>query len=247
MSIKHISNSLAPELAYNEVGIVLHTLKYSENKMIVHMLTKGRGRCNFITTMSLKVRKNIFQPMTILEFQAIKSKTELGVISQAELGIPLHNLSMDLSKCTISIFLAELLYRIVKEPLDDVNMYNFVEDSIVQLNDMEVGIGNFHLWFLVHFAYYMGYHFPHEYHSGMWLDIKSGAYTDYAPIHNLRIAPQYAEVISKLQMMPLDQVCSVELNRQSRTDILNGVVDYFSYHCDNFSSVKSIEILAQVF
>lgn len=242
-----MQRSLTPPTAYSECGIVLHTLKYSDNKLIIHLLTKNRGRSNYIATVSSRVRKNIFQPLTIIDFQAVRTKSELGKMTEAEIAIGLHNLSLDVAKGTIAIFIAELLYKIVKEPLDDERMFDFARDSIVALNSMENGVSNFHIWFLVHFAYYLGYQIPAEYHQGEWLDIKSGNYTPYAPLHLLRIAPQYAQVIDLINHTQLSEVGKISLTRSMRVDLLNGLVDYYSYHCDTFGSIKSIEILSTVF
>lgn len=211
------------------------------------MLTRSRGRSNYIVTLNSRVKKNIFQPLTILEFQAISTKTELGKINQAEISLPLHNISMDIAKSTVAIFIAELLYRIVKEPLDDQNLYLFAQNSIEQLNEMEGGVANFHIWFLVHFAFYMGYELPREHNSGEWLDIKTGSCTPYQPAHMLKIQPVYAELLHRFSVTPLKDIPSIELSRVARRDLLHAMVDYFSYHCDTFNCVRSIEILSEVF
>lgn len=242
-----MQRSVSPVNAYSELGIVLHAIKYSDNKLIIHLLTQNNGRMNYIATISPKVPKNIFQPLTIIEFQAVRTKTELGKINTAEIAIPLHEIPFDVAKSTIAIFISELLFRVVKEPLDDKFMFEFAKNSIVHLNGLNGGVANFHIWFLIHFAYFMGYQFPQNYNEDDWLDIKNGYYTPLAPIHKLRIAPQYACVINQLNNTNIEDIDAIKLNRVDRSNVLSGVVDYYSFHCDTFSSVKSIEILAQVF
>lgn len=249
----YIRNSgIASQGGYRERGVVLHTLKYNERQLIIHMLTRDHGRMSYITSLSrgqnLKTAsRNIFQPLSVLEFEANSTHGSMHRLAQCEPSPMMQNLSFDVAKSSIALFISELLYRLVREPLDDQNLYGFVERSIIDLDNMEKGVANFHLWFLVHFAFFMGYSFPEKYHSGQWLDIKSGEHTSWQPMHTLRIAPEYAEILHRLNMVALTDVNSIALSRVERVPLLHALVDYYSYHCDTMNNVKSIGIMSELF
>ena len=64
--------------SYKARGIVLHTLRYGENSMVVFMLTDSLGRQNYMVqgVKGGKSRGNkaaLFQPMFVLEFEGYES------------------------------------------------------------------------------------------------------------------------------------------------------------------------------
>ena len=54
-------------------AIVLHSLKYGETRIIVDMFTRKFGRLSFIVNIpkssKSKVKKQFFQPLTLLEIE----------------------------------------------------------------------------------------------------------------------------------------------------------------------------------
>ena len=54
-------------------AIVLKTIKFGENRLIVDLLTELQGRLSFIAnipkTSRSKIKKQYFQPLTVLEIE----------------------------------------------------------------------------------------------------------------------------------------------------------------------------------
>ena len=65
-------------------AIVLRTVKYGESRMIVDMLTQVRGRVSFVCNLSKsnrgKMKKQLFQPLTILEIGRASCRERVCVI-----------------------------------------------------------------------------------------------------------------------------------------------------------------------
>jgi len=235
---------------YRTKAIVLSLIKYSENKLILHLLTENAGRQSFITYASRRngSRRNIFQPLQIIEFKVTKNRVgSLPNLSDVSILHPLLSISTDPRKSTIAMFLGELLYRLVVEPIDDKQMYDFVEKSILALEVIEEGSANFHLWFLVRFAARMGWALPADFEKGSWLDIRNGTYCQHPPLSPERIAPQIAEYINLIRLSPVDHLVDVELSRDNRRTILEALIEYYRFHSESFREMQSVSIFKDIF
>ena len=63
---------------YTSRGVVLNTLKYGENGMVVHMLTSAFGRQSYMvqgvgSSRGRSSKRALFQPMFALEFEGVES------------------------------------------------------------------------------------------------------------------------------------------------------------------------------
>lgn len=237
-------------MVYRTKAIVLSLIKYSENKLILHLLTADSGRQSYLTYASRRnnTRRNIFQPLQVIEFKAQKTRhSELPLLSDAIVLYPLISISTDPRKSTIAMFIGELLYRLIVEPVDDAKMYDFIEQSILALEEMEEGTANFHLWFLIRFAARMGWALPADYEEEMWLDIRNGIYTHIPPITPERIAPELSKTINTIRLSSLEDLSSVQLSQLTRRQILEALIEYYRFHSESFREMKSISIFRDLF
>ncbi len=246
-------NSISNKGAFDEQGIVLHTTKYGERKIIVHLLSKREGRKSYITTISNSRKaissspRELFHPLSIINFQGQPSKGEISKMSQCSAEMPLYQITGDIVKGSISLFIAELLYRLVREPDQDPMLFDFTKSAILGLDAMEEGVSNFHIWFLVRFTYFMGYGLSSGYNEGSWLDIQTGEYTPMMPLNPMRIAPEYAQSIAHMQNIELERLSEISLNRETRRILLDALIDYYNYHSGNFTTIHSLDILRELF
>ncbi len=236
---------IAPRGAYKERGVVLRVIRYQDNKLILHLLTHSHGRLSYLTSRS---KSGLFQPMFILEFEAAKRSAELHKITQCDNSPVLHSIAMSPVKSTIVMFISELLYKIIHEPLDDSKMYEFIEHSITELDKLDdQNSMNFHIWFLTHLAFFMGYSLPTDDPRNRWYDIKVGLYCSHIPLHPLRLAPEWITLLHRFNTVPLAQISEIKLTTHQRRGLLEALIDYYNYHCDTFGAVRSLDILREVF
>lgn len=235
---------------------MLHSTKYGEGQLIVHMLTRGHGRQSYITRLgrstargnAMGAGRSLFQPLFMVEFQGEQGRGQLHKMSQAGLYRSLSELPFDIVKSSISLFISELLYRLVsgREP-EDERLYGFVEESITALDSLERGVSNFHLHFMVRLMHYMGIAPLSDYSLGWWLDIKNGRFVASRPEHTLKIEPRVAERIWTLNRLTVMELDSIGLSQGERVEIMNSLVDYYHFHTDAICSVRSIGILGEIF
>lgn len=235
---------------------MLHSTKYGEGQLIVHMLTRTHGRQSYITRLGRSTAKNnatgaargLFQPLFMVEFQGQQGHGQLHKMSQASLYRQLSELPFDIVKSSISLFMSELLYRLITghEP-EDERLYGFVEESVTALDSMQSGVSNFHLHFMLRLMHYMGIAPLSNHQQNWWLDIKNGRFVATEPQHTLKIKPTTATHIATLNTLTVMELDYIKLHQAERIEIMNALVDYYHFHTDAISSVRSIRILGEIF
>ena len=180
---------------YKARGIVLNSLKYGDSAMVVHLLTDALGRQSYMVqgVRSSRGRGSklaLFQPMFALEFEGLtSSRQQMHRFREVQSGIVLQRMPFDVRRSTIALFMAEVLYRLVKESEPDSQLFDFVWESIGALDSMEEGVANFHLWFLVNLSRFLGFYPGNEYMPGAWFDACEGSYTVQKPPHATVMTP----------------------------------------------------------
>ncbi len=225
-----------------------------ERKLIVHIFTREYGRRSYITSPGgaspgHRVRRGLFQPLSILEFDGFSTRGELHHIEGPIIAQPLSEIPFDIVKSTIALFLSELLYRLIKEGEADPGLYDFVEGSITTLDGLDSSVAaNFHLWFLVQLTHYLGYSPQDNYAEGHALDYRAGLYisSDELP-HTLLMAPREAKLFYELTHATPAQLPDFALAREQRTTLLTALIDLYGFHTEAIYSVNSLRILSEIF
>ncbi len=238
---------------YKARGIVLSTLKYGDSSMVAHLLTDTHGRQAYMVQGVRSSRGHgskmaLFQPMFALEFEGLESsRMELHRMRDVHNGLLLGSVPFDVRKSTISLFMAEVLYRLVGESESNPLLFDFVWGSIAALDAMEDGVANFHLWWLANLSRFLGFSPAGEHSAGAWFDMREGAFTRTMPLHGSAMQPEQAELLRDLLECDVAHLAEIPLNRHRRVGMLAALVEYYSLHLDSIRKVRSIEILQEVF
>ena len=140
-------------------AVVLHTLPYSDRYLIVHTYTESFGRVSFLTARTRGKRTlvpiSLFRPMAVVDLVTDQqSKRELQRIHEAKLSFPQLRISSDPVKSAIGLFLSEVLFRTLRTSESDPQLFAFLYDSIELLDEVEMGVANFHIVFLLRLLHY---------------------------------------------------------------------------------------------
>ena len=239
--------------SYKARGIVLNCVKYGDKAVIVNLLTDTLGRQSYIVQGlgSGKGRGSklaLLQPMFALEFEGlISDKSDLHRMKDVHSGVLLQTLPYDIRKSTIALFMAEVLYRLIGESESNEQLFDFIWGSVEALDAIEEGVANFHLWFLANLSRYLGYFPGNEHQKGCWFDMREGLYTRTMPLHDHLMNEEEAELLRDLTECDLECLGEIPLNRDQRVAMLSRLVEYYAIHLEAIRSVRSIEILQEVF
>ncbi len=239
--------------SYKGRGIVLNTVKYGDSSVVAQLLTDVGGRQSFMvqgvrSTRGKGSKLALLQPLFAVEFEGLTpTHGELHRFRELRSGITLRQTPFDVRRSTIALFVAEVLYRLVKESEANENLFNFVWGSIEALDLLDEGVANFHLWFLTHLSRLLGFSPNNNYTKGCYFDIKEGCYTPAAPLHTLFLNPDNALILRDMTECDVRHLGEIGLNRHQRVDFLESLLNYYAFHLESIRSVQSVSILMEVF
>ena len=239
--------------SYKARGVVLSTVKYGDSGMVVQMLTDRYGRQSYMvqgvrSSRGRGSKMALFQPLFVLAFEGLESShSDLHKMREVQNEVVFKSVPYDIRKSTMALFMAEVLYRLVGESEANEPLFDFVYHSVCALDEIDEGVANFHLWFLANMSRYLGYFPGNEHQKGCWFDMREGLYTRTMPLHDHTMNEEEAELLRDLTECDLDCLGEIPLNREQRVAMLSRLVEYYSIHLDAIRSVRSIEILQEVF
>ena len=238
---------------YKGRGVVLHTLKYGDSSMVAYLLTDVGGRRSYMVQ-GVRSRSGrgsklaLFQPMFPVEFEGLESsRQQMHRFHEVRTAFSLQSLPFEVRKSTMALFMAEVLYRLVRESEPNEALFDFVWGSVGALDAMQEGVANFHLWFLAGLSRFLGFCPGNEYMPGAWFDIREGLFTPVQPAHTECMTRECARILRDLMACDVRELDAIGLNRTQRVEFLNAMLVYFGYHLDAVSAVQSVRILREVF
>ncbi len=142
-------------------GIVLNHLKYRETSLIVRVFTECAGLQSFIVK-GLRTPKNkgkiaLFQPLSLIEIELPeRNKSELLIFKDARILHAYSGMSRTIEKHSIFVFLSEVLSKILCTSQSEKELFAFVYNSLISLDEKSESCNDFHLTFLREFTNYLG-------------------------------------------------------------------------------------------
>ena len=145
-------------MTQNTELIVLHTTKFGENSLVVHTLSRDYGRRSFFVRGAGKRQMSLFLPLNILEADIQESsKTTLFTARNISSRHPLSGIRNNLYKNSMTMFMSEVLFRVLKEGADEQGLYQWCEKNILLLDAIQTDFSNFHIRFLLEMTMVLGF------------------------------------------------------------------------------------------
>ena len=235
-------------------GVVLHSLKYNDTSNIVDIYTDQIGRTSFIMKVSHSkktgVQSVLFQPLALIEVEAdIRTNSNLHKIREAKSLFPFSSLPYHPYKSSIAMFLAEFLYRALKEEAANEALFAYLLHSIRWLDECENrSFANFHLVFLMRLSRFLGlYPNVDDYTSNCYFDMLNACFTPLMPNSGSFLKPEEAARIRLLLRMNYETMHLFGMSRAERNRCLTVINDYYRLHIPDFPILKSLDVLKELF
>lgn len=245
-----------PDKLHKTKGIVLRTVKYGETSVIVSIFTELFGLqsylVNGVRTASRKggVKANLFQPAAILELIAYHNELkQLNRLREYKWGFLYRNIYSDVRRNAVALFMVELLSKSVKQPEGNPELFHFVEDSFMHLDECsETVMANFPVFFAVHLAGFFGFRIDDTYSErNNILDLREGSFVSERPPHPHFLEEKFASVTSHfLKVMQPHELADIKLNHEFRRALLFSIQQYYALHIQDFGTMKSLPVLREI-
>ena len=231
-------------------AIVISALRYQEKSLIVKCFTESDGlksyyvRDAFSTAKKASQKRVYFQPLTILEIEALhRNKGSLEYFKEVRPLHPYLSIHSDVIKTTITLFLSEILHHSIREEEKNQNLYAFLETSLLWL-DSHDEVANFHLILIMELTKFLGF-YPNNSKQGYpFFEMTEGVFVPYQSITCL--SEQETALLKKLMELRLDNSVKT-FHVSERQALLKILMDYYAFHLDNFIRPKSVDVLKEVF
>ncbi len=234
-------------------GIVLHTTKYGESSLVVHCYTEQAGRQTFMVKGVRKSRKqnrsNLFQPLFILDFEIYhKDSREIQLVKEVTRALPLNSLPFDITKSTQAIFIAEVLYRVLKEEESNPILNNFLVSTIQYLDTMEEASADFHIIFMFQLSKHLGF-YPQN-NSGEernFFNLVSGQFKAHYGDPEIHLNAEDSRLWSRYMRTDIQSVKEEGFNGTQRKITLDNLARFYKFHVTGMGEIRSLEILHAFF
>ena len=208
--------------------IVLHTTKVGENSIVVHALSKEYGRRGFLVRGAGKRLMSLLLPLNVLEAEVTESsKSTLLSARNLTARHPLLGIRNNIFKNSMTMFMSEVLYRVVKDGTREEGLYEWCERSILLLDAVQTDFSNFHLRFLLELTVALGF---------------SPEARDLQPF-----VGDHFPVVDRLMRGSFAETMLLPLNGQLRNEIAEEVLRYIEYHTESSVNVNSLKVLRDLF
>ena len=143
-------------------GIVLNYIKYKETSIISKIYTKEFGLksylINGVRTKKGKFNISSFQPLSLLDLVVYENKnSQIGRIKELKFDKIYFTNHHVQKKISICLFISEVLLKLITFQVPDKNQFNFVRNSLIELDKIVDNYENFHIIFLIKFSKYLGF------------------------------------------------------------------------------------------
>jgi DNA repair protein RecO (recombination protein O) len=237
-------------------GIVLRTVKYGETSLVVSMFTETLGLqsylVNGVRTASKKgtAKANLFQPSAVLDLVAYHNEFKnLQRLKEFRWAHLYQHILSDIRKNAVALFMIELLTKCLKQPEPEPELFYFVEDALLHLDEANDTVtANFPLFFALHLAVFFGFRISDEFtEEKTYLDLEEGSFVAQQPQHNHYLQDREASAVSHiLKIMQPAELEQVVLNQETRRRITFAVEEYFALHVPDFGVMKTLPVLREV-
>ncbi len=233
-------------------GIVFRSLKYSESSLIVDIYTEELGLQSYIISgvrsKKSTVNASLLQVMSLLDLVVYNKKgKDLNRTKEVKPALVYRSIPFDIVKSSIGLFMVELARKTIKEAESNKELFEFLFNSFSMLDELEIGVRNFHLFFTVRLTAYLGFEpAKRSTTDEHYFDLMSGGFTTTKPAHFAYMEEKLADLMDLLQKKSFNEICAMKLDRQLKHVFLDKMMLFYQFHIENMATINSPDVLREV-
>ena len=208
--------------------VVLHTTKFGENSLVVHTLRRDYGRRSFFVRGAGKRQMSLFLPLNILEADIQESsKTTLFTAKNLSARYPLSGIRGNLYKNSMTMFMSEVLFKVLKEGVYEHGIYEWCVKNILFLDAIETDFSNFHIRFLLELTVVLGF---------------SPESQDLRPF-----VGDHFPIVDRFMKEPFAESMLIPLSGKVRNELAEEILRYVEFHAESALNINSLKVLHELF
>lgn len=245
-------------------AIVIDITRHNDKHNVVTLYSRSRGRLSFLSSVGSgkagKLRQARLQPLAVVDADInFKPNAELQKLG----SFSLHNVWTDIyfhpMKRMMILFLSEFLNKLLRASMPDPSLWDYLYQSISLLDNTEGNFGNFNIAFLSSLLPFAGIQpDPTKYNPGYIFNMQTGNFTpdfleadflpsserlSYSQSKGYILRGDEAKIAALLCRINFFNVRILKLDRTSRYNIIQKLLQYYSIHFPGSGNLKSLEIL----
>lgn len=209
--------------------IILHTTRFGENSLIIHTISREYGRKSFLVRgIGKRVPASYFLPMNILEADITENhRSTLFTVRSLTTKYPLNGIRSSISKNSITMFISEVLFRVIREGGNEEGLFGWCEKEILLLDSLDGNFSNFHIRFLLELCIMLGF---------------SPDMDDIAPFTGDKTC-----IMENFLKMSFEEAMLIPLTGNVRNELAESVLRYIEYHNESSVNIRSLKVLRELF
>lgn len=240
-------------MLHKTLGIALKTTSYADNSIVAHIFTEAFGMQSYLINGARKpkarIPANLFQPLHPLDLVVYyKESSGLQRIKEARQHPVLREIPLGITKRSVSIFLNEILYKVLRHQSPDPFLFHFIQQSIIWLDETDQGLANFHLIFLIKLSRFLGFLPLHRHRQPQpYFNLLDGVFSTSLPAHGHVLQEPHTSIFLQLLQTSTEESYRIKMSKENRKYLLEKVLEFYRLHTENFGQVNSLYILEEIF
>lgn len=244
-------------MTHKTKGVVLKTIKYGETSIVATIFTEQFGVQTYIvngvrSTKKSSAKANLFQPAAMLDMVVYhSSQKNMHRIKEFKWDFLYEHILTNVIKNSVALYMVELLYKCLKQPEQNTDLFYFCEDAFKALDQSNSTItGNFPLYFALQLSHFFGFKLSDSFiqpKADFYIDLQEGIFTHLQPSHSYFIEKELAVITADLlKILHPNELNEVRLHQEVRRKLLLHYQTYYALHIQGFGQMKTLMVLQDV-
>jgi DNA repair protein RecO (recombination protein O) len=236
-------------------AIILRTVKYGETSLVITAFTELFGLQTYLvngvrTSKKSGLKASLYQPASVVDMEVYHNeRNTMHRIKECNRAHVFNNVLTDVVKNSVALFLMELLYKLLKQPEQNSDLFYFCEDSLLQLDEAPAHVtANMPLFFALHISHFFGFKIDDNFsEEHPFLDLQEGNFVEARPHHTFFIEGENALLTSELLKIMLPaELNDIRMNHLKRRELLQRYMEYYALHIQDFGQMKTLMVMQEV-
>lgn len=233
-------------------GIIFRSIKYSETSIISDIFTEKKGLRTYIISgvrkKNARVSASLLQVMSLVDLVVYhRDDKDMTRIKEIKASHIYQSLPFEIAKSAVGQFMLELTRKAVREPEENLPMFDFVYEIFQFLDETQQSFSNLHLYFMLRLSGYLGF-MPEDNFSKNYpfFDLREGMFVAEKELHGYFLQEEQSQLVHELLTTSLLEIHKIKMTRDTRKELLKQLIIFYRLHIENFPDLNSHQILEEV-